>query len=321
MRIGTRSSRMALAQTEEIVRQLAALDGGVAGEIVRFTPSGDRDVVSKLDRHGGKGGAFVGEIRDAMRDGALEAAMHSLKDVPGDEETPGLVLGAYLKREAVEDALVLRPDQSLEAFERDGGAGRRIGTNSVRRAAFLKRLYPAADVIHFRGAADTRLRKLDNQEPQKLPDGGATDPADALVMAASGLSRIGFGDRIAKTFDIEDMLPAVGQGIVVVECAANDWTTQAHLAKIDDPQSRARALAERELLWVLNGHCNSPIAGHATIDGDAMTLRACVLSLDGEKVIEETQTADAARPRELGRAVALALLGRGADALIEAARP
>lgn len=315
MKIGTRSSAMAMAQTTEIAAQLNAT-ADVDAEIVQFNPRGDRDQVAKLDRHGGKGGAFVAEIRAAIREGTLHSAMHSLKDVPGDEETPGLVLGAYLKREAVEDALVLHPDFSIEEVTRSRGAGFKIGTNSVRRAAYLKRLFPECEVIHYRGAADTRIRKLDERAMQKLPDGGEVGPADGLVMAASGLARVGLSERIAMIFSPAQMLPAVGQGIVTVECKESDWDTRRLLEKIDDHETRLCALAEREVLWFLNGHCNTPIAGHATIDGNKMRLDAAVLSLDGAQIIETSVDGHAAAPRELGRAAGLALLEKGAAALI-----
>lgn len=310
---------MALAQTNQIVAQLKAAAPAVETEVVHFKPRGDVDQTAKLDRHGGKGGAFVAEIRAAMREGALDAAMHSLKDVPGDEETEGLVFGAYLKREAIEDALVLHPEHSLEVLEKERGAGFKIGTNSVRRAAYLKRLYPACEVIHYRGAADTRLRKLDERAMQKLPDGGEVGPADALVVAKSGLERVGFGERIAKVFSSDEMLPAVGQGIVSVECGERDWETLDILAQIDDAESRTCALAEREVLWVLNGHCNTPIAGHARIKNGTLFLTAAVLSLDGETIIDVEADGDARRPREIGRDAGLQLLAKGAGALITAA--
>ena len=191
LRIGTRKSAMALAQTEEVARRLRAAHPGLEVEIVRFETSGDQDQTSKLLRHGGKGGAFVAEIRQAMRAGKLHAAMHSLKDVPGNEETPGLVIGATLPRDAANDALVLRPGLSLQTFLAAKGKGFMIGTNAVRRAAYLRRLYPEVTIIHYRGAADTRIAKLDRGDKQRLPDGGAVGPADALVMARSGLERIG----------------------------------------------------------------------------------------------------------------------------------
>jgi len=135
IRIGTRKSTMALAQTEEIMRQLSAAWPGLEVAMDTFDTRGDRDQASKLLRHGGKGGAFVAEIRAAMLDGRLEAAMHSLKDMPGNEETPRLVIGATLKRDSAQDALVLRPGVALDDLSRDGGAGFKIGTNAVRRAA------------------------------------------------------------------------------------------------------------------------------------------------------------------------------------------
>ncbi len=320
MRIGTRSSTMALAQTRGIAAQLRAARADLNAEIVRFAPRGDRDQVSKLVRHGGKGGAFVGEIRDALRDSSLDAAMHSLKDMPGDEETPGLVIAAYLKREPFEDALVLHEDHRTVDFLRAKAAGLKIGTNSVRRAAYLRRLYPQAEIIHYRGAADTRIKKLDEHVMQKLPDGGEVGPADALVMAKCGLERVGFAGRIVHEFSSDEMLCAVGQGIVAVECRRDDWKTREQLALIDDTDARCAAWAERELLWVLNGHCNAPIAGLAEISGDRLTLRAAVMSEGGGEIMEYRGEGDADRPRELGRTAGFDLLGRGAGKIIETSR-
>ena len=321
LRVGTRKSAMALAQTAGIARLLRAADPALDVEIVKFETRGDQDQTSKLLLHGGKGGAFVGEIREAMHAGQLQAAMHSLKDVPGNEETPGLIIAAMLPRDAANDALVLRPGFSLEAFRASRGKGFKIGTNAVRRAAYLRRLFPEATVIHFRGAADTRVAKLDRGDRQRLPGGGEVGPADALVMARSGLERIGMTSRIAHDFSVREMLPAVGQGIVAVECVEKDWLTRARLAKIEDMSSRLCAEAEREVLWVLNGHCNSPIAGHATLAGDEMTLTAAVLDEAGDSFIEVSRRGEANRPRELGRAVGLDLLDKGAAEIIARTRP
>ncbi len=321
MRIGTRKSAMALAQTDEIVRQLKAAWPGLAVEAVRFDTRGDDDQVSKLLRHGGKGGAFVAEIRAAIGRGELEAAMHSLKDMPGNEETPGLVIGATLRRDPAGDALVVRAGVSFDDIRHAKGKGFRIGTNSIRRASYLRRLYPQVEVIHFRGAADTRVRKLDAGALQKLPDGSEHGPADALVMARSGLERVGHAARIMHDFPPTEMLPAVGQGIIAVECSAADWETRRLLAAIDDPASRICAEAEREVLWVLNGHCNSPIAGHAAIAGAELMLRAAVIEEDGSRFIEAERRGSAERPRELGRLVGLDLLARGAAEIIERTRP
>jgi len=321
LRIGTRKSAMALAQTEEIARHLAAAVPDIDVDIVKFETTGDSDQISKLLRHGGKGGAFVAEIRDAVRSGQLHAAMHSLKDMPGNEDTPGLVIGATLKRDPPGDVLVLRPGISIEDFRRSRGRGFKVGTNAVRRAAYARRLFPEVEVIHYRGAADTRVRKLDRLEKQKLPDGGEVGPADALIMARSGLERVGLAGRIAYEFSIREMLPAAGQGIVAVECAVNDWQTRSILAAIDDLAAHQSADAEREVLWVLNGHCNSPIAGFSSIDGAQMSLTASVLDEGGGLFIEASRSGPADRPRELGRAVGLELLARGAADIIERSRP
>src|SRR5258708_2431892 len=276
-RIGTRKSTMALAQTEEIARRLAATVPGIDVEIVKFETTGDSDQVSKLLPHGGKGGAFVAQIRNAVLEGKLHAAMHSLKDMPGNEDTPGLVIGATLSRDPPGDVLVLRPGVTIDAIKQSRGKDFKIGTNAVRRAAYARRLFPDIEVIHFRGAADTRVRKLDNGDKQLLPDGGAVGPADALILARSGLERVGLADRIAYEFPVADMLPAVGQGLVAVECAAQDWESRRILSTIDDPAAHACADAEREVRWGLYGPCNSPIAGFATIEGDRISLTASVL--------------------------------------------
>jgi hydroxymethylbilane synthase len=321
IRIGTRKSVMALAQTGEIARRLTAIVPDIEVKVVKFETTGDQDQVGKLLQHGGKGGAFVAEIRRAVLSGQLQAAMHSLKDMPGNEDTPGLVIGATLSRDPPGDVLVLRAGISIDDFRRSRGKGFKVGTNAVRRAAYARRLFPDIEVIHYRGAADTRVRKLDGLRMQRLPDGGEVGPADALIMARSGLERVGLADRIAYEFPVQDMLPAVGQGIVAVECAAHDWQTRRILSGIDDPAARRCADAEREVLWVLNGHCNSPIAGFSTVDGARMSLTASVLDLDGYSFIEVSRSGPADRPRELGRAVGLELLNKGAAAIIERSRP
>ncbi len=321
MRIGTRKSTMALAQTEDIARRLSAAAPELDVEIVKFETVGDADQTSKLLKHGGKGGAFVAEIRAAVKAGKLNAAMHSLKDMPGNEDTPGLVIGATLARDPPTDALVLRAGVSIEDIRRSRGKGFKIGTNAVRRAAYARRLFPEIEVIHFRGAADTRIRKLDQREMQRLAGGGEVGPADVLIMARSGLERVGLADRIAHDCSPKEMLPAAGQGIVAVECAAADWRTRGYLALIDDPTARLCCDAEREVLWVLNGHCNSPIAAYSSIEGVQMTLTASVLDEGGGQFIEASRFGPANRPRELGRAVGLELLHKGAADIIARTRP
>src|SRR5712672_4578955 len=149
---------MALAQTEEIARRLIAASPELDVEIVKFETTGDSDQTGKLLPHGGKGGAFVAEIRKAVVSGELQAAMHSLKDMPGNEDTPGLVIGATLSRDPPGDVLVLRPGLSIDAFRRARGKGFKIGTNAVRRAAYARRLFPDVEIIHYRGAPVSRVR-------------------------------------------------------------------------------------------------------------------------------------------------------------------
>lgn len=318
--IATRKSKMALAQAEAVASLVRSADPLLDVAFAQNNPRGDRDQISRLDRHGGKGGAFVAEIRADVVAGRSQCAMHSLKDMPGNEETPGLVIGAYLKRDDPSDSLILRKGLSLGDLQKDGGSEVKLGTNSVRRAAFLRALFPKAEIIHFRGAADTRVHKLDNAIPQDMVDGTQVGPADAILLATSGIARVGLSDRISYTFTLDEMLPAVGQGIVAVECAADDWETRALLSKIDDAQARACAGAEREVLWVLDGHCNSPIAAHAEINGDQMFLRAAVMDLKGDIILRHSATAEASFPRELGRTVALALIEMGAPKIIDQTR-
>ncbi|MBL8558788.1 MAG: hydroxymethylbilane synthase [Hyphomonadaceae bacterium] len=321
MRVGTRKSTMALAQTDMIVRALNQRFPGLGAAAELFDTSGDRDQHSKLGVHGGKGGAFVAEIRRAILSGSIEAAMHSLKDMPGNEETPGLIVGAYLEREDARDSMALRPGLTYEAIRDSQGASIKIGTNSVRRAAYARQLFPKAEIIHFRGAADTRIQKLDTGIKQTMPDGVTeVGPADALIMAKAGLERIGLTNRVAHTFSLKEMLPAVSQGIIAVECSERDWQTRERLAAIDSEDSRMRAYAEREVLWVLNGHCNSPIAGHAHRDHDEMYLTAAVMNADGTRVVSATQSGPVDKPRELGRSVAFELLDKGAAQIITATR-
>src|SRR5258706_8033440 len=152
---------MALAQTEEIARRLTAADPDIDVEIVKFETTGDTDQTGKLLQHGGKGGAFVAEIRKAVLSGELQAAMHSLKDMPGNEDTPGLVIGATLSRDPPGDVLVLRRGISIDDLRRARGKGFKIGTNAVRRAGYARRLFSEGEGVHYRGGAPTRVRQLD----------------------------------------------------------------------------------------------------------------------------------------------------------------
>lgn len=320
MKIGTRKSKMALAQTKEVIAKIKAVYPEIDIAIAEEEAAGDKDQISKLAKHGGKGGAFVDGIRAGIFAGRIQIAMHSLKDMPGNEESPGLVIGAYLPRDDVRDALVLKEGCSFEDFTKHQGKDFKIGTNSVRRGAQLRRLFPQVEIIHFRGAADNRIHKLDNSIPQQLPDGGSTPPADGLIMAYSGLKRVGLDNRASHIFNVDEVLPAATQGIVAVECAEDDWETRQILSRIDDATARLEALGEREVLWTLNGHCNSPIAVNSEVHGTSIKIRAEVFDLAGSRVIQAEHSGPKDRPREVGRDLGQKLLNAGAGDLIEATR-
>ena len=183
MRIGTRKSAMALAQTAEIARRLKAVAPDLEVEIVKFETTGDTDQIGKLLPHGGKGGAFVAEIRQAVLSGQLQAAMHSLKDMPGNEDTPGLVIGATLQRESPADVLVLREGLSIDDLRRTHGKGFKVGTNAVRRAAYLRRLFPE-------GRNHSLSRRRRHQGAQARPTGNAA-PARRRRARPRGRARHG----------------------------------------------------------------------------------------------------------------------------------
>jgi hydroxymethylbilane synthase len=155
---------------------------------------------------------------------------------------------------------------------------------------------------------------------QQLPNGGEVGPADVLVMAVCGMERISLADRVVYAFKPEEMLPSVGAGIVALECREKDWETRSLLDLIDNQESRTCALAEREVLWILNGHCNSPIAGHAWMQGEMLELKAAVISEDGKEIIEASTSGKSTSPRELGRSVAFELIKKGANRIIEQTR-
>jgi hydroxymethylbilane synthase len=311
---------MAMVQTAEAARCIQEICPDVDVKVIPFSTAGDLDQKSKLRRYGGKGGAFIGQIREALLSGQVDVVMHSLKDMPGNEETPTIVIGAYLTRESPFDALVARPGLSADEFRRNRGRGCKVGTNSVRRAAYVRRLFPEAEIMHYRGAATTRIAKLDSLSMQQLSDGGEVGPADVLIMAVSGMERISLADRVVYTFEPEEMLPSVGQGIVALECREKDWEMRALIEQIDNHDARTCALAEREVLWILNGHCNSPIAGYARIYGQDLELRAALISEDGKEMIEASSLGKVSRPREVGRSVALDLIHKGANRIIEQTR-
>lgn len=302
VRIGTRSSPMALAQVERVRAELAARLPGVRTEVVPMTTSGDR-WAGPLSALGGKG-AFTKEVDAALLAGACDVAVHCMKDVPGDRPVPaGTVFAAYLARDDIRDALVHPGGLPLDQLP----AGTRIGTSAVRRIAQLSRHYPHLETVPIRGNANSRLAKLDNGE------------ADALLLAVSGLERIGAADRITQVLPVELMCPPIGAGILGLQCREDDAATIETVSHLGDADAWRQTNAERMLLHVLQGHCNSPVAGYTHSEPDGrLSLRATVFSLDGKTLLDAHERQDTPDPSTLGASVALNLLRQGARELIDA---
>jgi hydroxymethylbilane synthase len=319
-RIGTRASDMALRQSEEVIRCLSKQFPQHTFEMVTRPADADRDLKSRLSAMGGKGGAFISAMRSMMESGDADMAMHSLKDLPGNDEyyaNTTYSLGACLRRGDARDALILKRGEMAPNHAPSPAV---IGTSSVRRTAFLRRLYPGSDIVPFRGAADTRVDRLDRGVAMEFNYGGRTPPLDALVLAKSGLERINLQDRISRVFSVSEMCPAVGQGIVVVEYARANERVRKLLAAIDDKEARYCCEAERALLRTLNGHCDSPIGGHARIQNGRLKLTAVVISVDGANVIEVDDETEHADPTTLGTRVGERLNELGAQTIIRESR-
>lgn len=270
-RIGTRGSRLALIQANEVARRIAQAGGRPveeAAEIVVISTAGDRVQDRALSEIGGKG-LFTEEIEEQLLDGRIDVAVHSMKDMP-TVLPDGLLIDCLLEREDPRDAFLSPRAASLAALAQ----GATVGTSSLRRAAQLKARRPDLNVVPFRGNVDTRLKKL------------ADGVADATFLAMAGLIRMGLADRVTAPISPEEMLPAVAQGAIGIERRAADDEAAHLLAKIHHIETGLRVSAERALLAVLDGSCRTPIAALAEITGERMRLRGMVLTPDGSEVIE-----------------------------------
>lgn len=289
MRIGTRASVLALAQARRVAERL-----GPGVEIVPMRTEGDRRPEARLAALGGKG-LFVREIEEALLGGAIDVAVHSLKDLPA-ELPAGLHLAAFPVRDDPRDVLVARQAGGLAALR----AGSVVGTSSPRRRAIVLGLRPDLVVEPIRGNVDRRLRKLEA--------GGW----DALIVAAAGLERLGLTPPHREFFSPEVFVPAVGQGIVGLEIRADDAGTAERLAALDDPVTRACAVAERGCLRHLGASCATAVAAHGRLDQGVLRLVGLVASEDGRRVLRETTSGAPADADEIGRRLAELLLERGA---------
>ncbi len=294
LRIGTRGSPLALAQAQEArARLMAAHDlPKDAFEIVVIKTTGDRVLDRPLKEIGGKG-LFTREIEEALIAGGIDIAVHSMKDMP-TVQPAGLALDCYLPREDVRDAFVSETVAGLA----DLAPGQVVGTSSLRRRAQLLHRRPDLRVVEFRGNVQTRLKKL------------AEGVADCTFLAMAGLNRLGMAHVARSAIDPGEMLPAIAQGAIGIERRADDSRVAALLEPIHNIRTGRRLAAERAFLARLDGSCETPIAGLAELDGDALRLRGEILRPDGSEALSEDARAPIEDGAELGRALAARLLER-----------
>jgi hydroxymethylbilane synthase len=292
--IGTRGSPLALWQAAHVKALLTAAHGlpGGAVELKTITTSGDRIKDKPLRDFGGKG-LFTKEIEEAQLEGAVDIAVHSMKDLP-TELPPGLAIGAVLKRADVRDAFVSAQGRPLAELP----PGAVIGTSSLRRQAQIKRLRPDLEVIDFRGNVETRLAKLGR---------GA---ADATLLALAGLKRLGLESHVTTVLSTEEMLPAVAQGAIGVACRRDDAETRELLAVLDDATTATAVACERAFLGELDGSCRTPIAGLAEIAEGTLRFRGLVLNPGGTAWHEIELTGDTANAAGIGSEAGRELLAR-----------
>lgn len=296
LRIGSRGSKLALWQAEHIAALLGRQGHTTNIEIIKTT--GDKITDVALAQVGTKG-MFTKEIEEALRDGHIDLAVHSLKDLPTDID-PAFALAAIPAREDARDAFIAR---GYERFD-DLPQGAIVGTSSLRRQAQLQALRPDLKFVPLRGNVDTRLRKL------------AAGEFAAIILAAAGLRRLGLDAEIRAYFAPEVVCPAVGQGALGVEIRAQDEATRQAVSFLDHPPTREAVFCERALLRRMGGGCQVPIGAYAIASDSGLTLRAVVAPPSGGKVLCESGMGKAAEP--LGTAVAESLLAQGAQQILDA---
>jgi hydroxymethylbilane synthase len=302
LRIATRQSKLALWQAEHVASLLRAAHAGLQIELVKLTTQGDRILDRPLADIGGKG-LFIKELEVALAENRADLAVHSMKDVPA-ELPPGMMLASMLPRADARDAFVSRKYANLDVLP----TGAKIGTSSLRRQCQLRALRKDIEIVPLRGNVDTRLRKLDEGE------------FDAIILASAGLIRLGLGDRITQFLPIEHSLPAVGQGIVGIECREGDQRTLDFVRALNDNTAQICITAERAFSERLEGSCQSPIAGYAELNGESIRLQGLVASTDGRQVFRDTVIGKPQDATSLGRALADRMLYAGADVLLRELR-
>ncbi len=296
--IATRQSALALWQAEHIKARLEQLYPGLQVELLGMTTQGDKILDVPLAKIGGKG-LFVKELEQALLDGRADIAVHSMKDVPM-EFPEGLGLAVVCERETPTDAFVSNQYASLAELP----AGAVVGTSSLRRQSQLAARRPDLKIEGLRGNVNTRLAKLDAGQ------------YDAIILATSGLKRLGFQDRIRAEIPAEESLPAVGQGALGIECRMDDVELLKMLEPLSHAPSEACVRAERAMNRRLQGGCQVPIAGYAILAGDQLQLRGLVGSIDGREIIRGEVSGPVAEAEALGVSLADDLLSRGADRIL-----
>jgi hydroxymethylbilane synthase len=301
VKIGTRGSQLALWQTRWVKSQIENHHPGIEVEITIISTKGDRVLDISLPKLGEQGkGLFTKELEEAILEGRVDLAVHSLKDLP-TELPNGLGIGAICEREDVRDALVAHASvKSLAALP----ARSVVGTSSLRRQAQLCRARPDLVIEPVRGNVDTRIRKLDEGS------------FDAIVLAAAGLHRLGHANRITEHFSEDFMLPAVGQGALAIETRSDDAVVNEIVHSLEHEATRLACTAERAFLKGLGGGCLVPIAAHATIEAGTMLLTGLVASPDGSEALRDRQIGPSSDAEEIGQRLADLLLSRGADRIL-----
>ncbi|EXJ17046.1 hydroxymethylbilane synthase [Imhoffiella purpurea] len=300
IRIATRKSPLAMWQAEHTAALLKARYPDLAIEIIGMTTKGDKILDAPLAKVGGKG-LFVKELEQGMLEGQADIAVHSMKDVPVDFPE-GLHLAVIMEREDPRDAFVSNKYEKIE----DLPQGACVGTSSLRRQCQIADRRPDLRIEPLRGNVNTRLAKLDAGD------------YDAIILAAAGLVRLGFEDRIRSRIETGLSLPAIGQGAIGIECRSEDPRVNDLIAPLHHLDTADRVLAERGMNARLNGGCQVPIAGHAVLDGDRLFLRGLVGSPDGSRMLRAELEGPRSEAESIGTRVAEDLLSQGADEILSA---
>lgn len=302
LKIATRKSLLAMWQAEHVADLLRRTHAGLEVQLVPISTKGDLIQDRSLADIGGKG-LFIKELEAALETHRADIAVHSMKDVPSDLPE-GFTIAAVLPRADARDALLCAKAARIADLPHRA----RVGTSSLRRQAQLLAARSDLRIEALRGNVDTRLRRLDAGE------------LDAIVLACAGLVRLGWESRITARLEPEACLPAVSQGIIGIECRRDDAGTHSLLTVLDDAGTRIAMDAERAFAGRLGGSCQSPIAAHATLDGDRLTLTGLVAEPDGSRLMRDSISGAAGEARSLGERLAQRVLAAGAGALLERLR-